>query len=110
MTRDGGGSRQGRGWGAAGELLAGCRGAWLHALSRLHARQVCNAMYNVNPVLLANIEASDYYKSLYELSSSFEAVVDEIFEKCSYSTPFMPQVVLHPLSPLCASETLRGCV
>ena len=40
--------------------------------------QVCNAAYNFNPVLQTNIENSDYYKSLYEIAVTFEAILDEV--------------------------------
>mmetsp|Transcript_53356 Transcript_53356/g.124840 ORF Transcript_53356/g.124840 Transcript_53356/m.124840 type:complete len:550 (-) Transcript_53356:62-1711(-) len=51
--------------------------------------QVCNDAYNVNPVLRENILQSDYFKSLLPLAS-FEEVLDEIYNKVTYATPFIP--------------------
>eukprot|EP00281_Chroomonas_sp_CCMP1168_P027418 CAMPEP_0206237278 /NCGR_PEP_ID=MMETSP0047_2-20121206/14180_1 /ASSEMBLY_ACC=CAM_ASM_000192 /TAXON_ID=195065 /ORGANISM="Chroomonas mesostigmatica_cf, Strain CCMP1168" /LENGTH=394 /DNA_ID=CAMNT_0053661703 /DNA_START=306 /DNA_END=1485 /DNA_ORIENTATION=- len=51
--------------------------------------QVCNASYNLNPILRTQILDSDYFKSLVALTT-FDDVVDEVYSKVTYATPFIP--------------------
>lgn len=51
--------------------------------------QVCNEAYNLNPILRENILASEYFKTLAEIST-FDELVDEIYNKVTYATPFIP--------------------
>jgi len=51
--------------------------------------QVCNEAYNLNPVLRENILQSDYFKSLLQFTT-FEEVLEEIYSKVTYATPFIP--------------------
>ena len=51
--------------------------------------QVCNEAYNLNPILRENILASEYFKTLAEVAT-FEDLVDEIYNKVTYATPFIP--------------------
>eukprot|EP00038_Savillea_parva_P008820 m.179396 g.179396 ORF g.179396 m.179396 type:complete len:397 (-) comp14756_c0_seq1:1300-2490(-) len=51
---------------------------------KLHCNQETMGM---NPLLIANIKASLYFRNL-KNSTTFEEVVDEIYENCSYITPW----------------------
>jgi hypothetical protein len=47
--------------------------------------QVCNEAYNLNPILRENILASEYFKTLAEITT-FEDLLDEIYNKVTYAT------------------------
>ena len=51
--------------------------------------QVCNEAYNLNPILRENILASEYFKTLAEIQT-FEDLVDEVYNKVTYASPFIP--------------------
>ena len=50
---------------------------------------VCNEAYNLNPILRENILASEYFKTLAEITT-FDDLIDEIYNKVTYATPFIP--------------------
>ncbi len=70
--------------------------------------QVCNANYNLEPVLRTNIIGSDYYVKTCEQLLSWSDVVDEIWSSVTHVEPWMSGNARGPSSAFCLMHRLAA--